>query len=370
MSQAQTGSKTPSGQPLRAAVLGYGLAGEVFHAPLIASTPGMRVAAIVTANPERAAKARQAYPEARILASADEVWQSPGDYDFVVVASPNRTHVPLGLAALRAGLPVVVDKPVAPTVAGAEELLAESQRTGVQFTVFQNRRWDNDFLTLRRVLDDGLLGTVYRFETRYERWRPTPKAGAWRERPAPEEAGGLLFDLGSHIIDQTLVLFGQPSRVYAEVRQMRPGAQVDDDSFLALDFPSGVIAHLWVSVTTRILGPRFRVLGSRGAFEKYGIDPQEDMLVGGLRPGMPGWGVEPREKWGHLATTLGTPHAVDVDGAVESLPGAYEQFYVRFGAAVRGEGPVPVPPEESLAALRVIEAAQRSAQEHMVVTLS
>src|SRR6266536_886776 len=192
---------------LRVAIIGFGLSGSVFHAPLVSSVAGMEVAAIVTSNPRRREHAHRDYPDADVLSTADELWRHPTRYDLVVVATPNRSHVPLGLSALNAGLPVVIDKPVAPSVAEAEQLIAASERTGKLLTVFQNRRWDNDFLTIRQLLDADLdlLGPVTRFESRYERYRETPRHGAWRELPSEEEAGGLLFDLGSHLIDQALL---------------------------------------------------------------------------------------------------------------------------------------------------------------------
>lgn len=352
---------------LRVAVIGYGLAGAVFHAPLIETTPGMRVVAIVTGNPQRQADARRAHPEARILPSPDEIWSAAGDFDLVVVASPNRSHVPLALASIAAGVPVVVDKPLAPSVDGARSVIERSERSGVALTVFQNRRWDGDFLTLRSILEGGELGRPIRFESRFERYRPSPRAGAWRERPNPEEAGGLLFDLGSHLIDQALVLFGEPTDVYAETDVRRPGAEVDDDTFVALHFESGVRAHLWMNVTRRILGPRFHLSGLRGSYEKYGLDPQEAALREGGRPGEPGWGSEPEEMWGRISTELGDLH---VDGTIETLPGRYDLFYALVAGALRGENDWPVAPRDALRALEVIEAARTSASEQRVVQLS
>lgn len=350
---------TASGAQLRVALLGYGLAGSVFHAPLIASTPGMRVAAIVTGNPERQAKAAKDFPDAVILPNADALWSDAANYDLAVIATVNRVHVQQAVAALEAGLPIVVDKPIAATVAMAETILEASRRTGKIFTVFQNRRWDNDFLTLRKILDGGLLGQITRFESRYERWRPTARADAWRERGDIEDGGGLLLDLGSHVVDQALQLFGLPSQVYAEVEKRRPGVVVDDDTFIALHFPNGVLAHLWVSVTAALLGPRFRVLGLTGAYEKYGIDPQEDVLRVGGRPGDEGWGIEQSSLRGRLVTEV---QGVHLDGHVETLPGAYEQFYALLRDALVQGGPPPVAPEDSINALRVIDAARRSAE--------
>ena len=258
---------------LQVAIIGYGLAGAVFHAPLVAATPGMTVAAIVTNNPQRQQQAKRDFPDATILASTEELWRDPSRYALLVVATPNRAHVPLGIAALNAGLPVVIDKPLAASVADAEQLIEVSQRTGKLLTVFQNRRWDNDFLTLRQLLADDQLGPITRFESHFDRYRPVPRPEAWRENAAPEDAGGLLYDLGSHLIDQALVLFGKPVRVYAEVDQRRPGAVVDDDTFVALQFASGVRAHLGMSVVARILGPRFRVHGPARQLRKVGVRP-------------------------------------------------------------------------------------------------
>ena len=353
-------------KPLRVAIIGYGLAGSVFHAPLISATPGMTVAAIVTSAAPRQEQAHRDYPAATILPSVDDLWQHPDRYDLVVVASPNRTHVPLGLASMRAGLPVVIDKPMAASVADAEELLATSHSTGQMLTVFQNRRWDNDFLTARQIIAAKLLGPITRFESRFERYRIQPKALAWRELGAPVEAGGLLYDLGSHLIDQVVQLFGRPTRVYAEMDQRRPNVQVDDDTFVALQFANGVRAHLWMSVVARIQGPRIRLLGLHGTYEKWGLDPQEAALRSGMRPGDTSWGIEPRESWGRLSTET---HDVRIDSSIETLPGAYEQFYALLHNALTHGGPPPVDPAEVIAVLHIIEAAQQSAQTGNVVKL-
>ena len=357
-----------SSKTLHVAIIGYGLAGAVFHGPLIASTPGMMVAAIVTSSPERQERARRNFPSAVILSKPEDLWHHASHYDLVVVASPNRTHMPLGIAAMEAGLPVVIDKPMAASVADAERLMEVSERTGKLLSVFQNRRWDNDFLTVQYLLntDLDLLGPIIRFESRFERWRPVPKMGAWRELGEPEEAGGLLYDLGSHLIDQALVLFGEPTQVYAEVERRRAGVLVDDDTFVALQFASGVRAHLWMSVVSRLLGPRMRLLGLRGTYEKYGLDPQEDALSRGIRPGDVSWGMEPRERWGRLATEVG---GVSLDSPVETLPGAYQQYYILLRDALLKGGKPPVEATEVLRTLKVIEAAQESARSGCVVKL-
>jgi predicted dehydrogenase len=358
-------SLTPE-RPLRVALIGYGLAGAIFHGPLIASTPGMTVAAIVTSDPQRRIQALRDFPKVKLYAAVEELWRDAARYDLVVIAAPNRLHVPLGIAALQAGLPVVVDKPMAASVADAEKLIAASKQTDRLLTVFQNRRWDNDFRTVRSLLDAelDLLGTVTRFESRFERYRPAPKHGTWRELGEPDEAGGLLYDLGSHLIDQALVLFGSPLSVYAEVERRRVGAQVDDDTFVALQFAAGVRAHLWMSSVAPAAGPRMRISGLRGAYEKWGLDPQEQALREGMRPGHPDWGREPREKWGRLTSDVSNIH---LDGTIEMLPGAYEQFYAFLRIALVLGGPPPVDPYEAVEVLRVIEAAQESARQRKVI---
>lgn len=356
-----------SEQPdLRVGVVGYGLAGTVFHAPLVASTPGMRVAAISVGDAGRASQARRDFPQVSIYPTAQELLRAAETLDLVVVAAPNDAHASLGIAALEAGLPVVIDKPFAATSAEARRVMDAAQRTGKLLSIFQNRRWDNDFLTVRRLLAEGTLGRIARFESRFERFRPEPKAGAWRESDAPALAGGLLFDLGAHLIDQALQLFGLPETIYAEQAQRRAGAKVDDDSFVALQFAGGEVAHLWMSVIPRVFGPRMRVVGALGVYEKRGLDPQEAQLAAGLRPGDAGYGIEPRELWGALATEV---DGLTVEGAVESLPGRYQDYYAGIRDALREGKPTPVDPADSLNVIRVIEAARASAERGEVLRL-
>jgi predicted dehydrogenase len=334
----------------KVALIGYGLAGAAFHAPLIAAASGLRLAAIVTSDEGRRARARLEHPDAVLLARADEIWARSGDYDLVVVAAPNRAHVPLALAALDAGLHVVVDKPFAPTAEEARLVVERARELGLLLTVFQNRRWDGDFQTLRELLEQEALGQVHRFESRYERWRPEV-GGGWRESPAAEEAGGLLFDLGSHLVDQALLLFGPVDDVYSEVERRRPGAQVDDDVFLALTHTSGVHSHLWMSVVAAQPGPRFRVLGARAAFVKHGMDVQEEALRAGRKPDEPNWGEEPEERWGLLG-------AGDELRKVRTRPGSYGTFYAGVSRSLREGTPPPVDPEDAVRVLELLEAAR------------
>jgi predicted dehydrogenase len=335
---------------VRVAIVGYGLAGEVFHAPLVAAVDGLDVAVVVTSNDERAARARAAFPDARVVGSADEAW----DVDLAVIATPNRSHAPLAREAISRGVGVVVDKPLAPTAEEGDAIVRAAADAGVFLTVFQNRRWDGDFLTARRLVADGTLGDVVRFESRFERFRPEVKGG-WRELGDPGEGGGQLLDLGSHLVDQARVLFGHPLRVYAEIDTRRRGAKVDDDVFIALDHAHGVRSHLWMGAVAPLHGPRLAVSGLRAGFEVDGLDPQEPQLADGLRPGDDGFGE--RAERGRIRGTNGG-HAVTIE------PGAYVEFYA---AIARGE--LPVDPHDSVCVLRVLEAARRSADTKEVVEL-
>lgn len=363
-----TGTTGTAGTPLRVGLIGYGLAGSVFHAPLIAATEGLVLDTVVTSNPERQEQARAEFPDVRVAATPAELFeQRSGELDLIVIASPNKTHVALGTQALEAGLPVVIDKPVAGTAAEARKLAALAEERGLLLSVFQNRRWDNDFLTLRKLLADGELGDVWRFESRFERWRPQPKGG-WRESGDPAEIGGLLYDLGSHLVDQALVLFGPVTSVYAESDIRRSGASVDDDTFIALTHASGVRTQLYATATTAQLGPRFRVLGSQAGYVKYGLDPQEAALRDGERPAEgKDWGLEPESLWGRVGA--GESPLTGGGRPEPTLAGDYPAYYAAVAKALLEGGPNPVTALEAAAALDVLEAARRSAHDGVVVKL-
>jgi len=350
---------------IRVALFGYGLAGRYFHAPLISVVDSLQLDAIVTSNPERTAAARAEHPEARVLPTVEEVFSDPRSYDLVVVATGNLAHAPQTERALRAGLGAVVDKPLCATSTEAKQLAELARETGQLLTVFQNRRWDSDFLTVRRLLDEGVLGRVHRFESRFERWRPEPKGG-WREMSGADEMGGLLYDLGSHLVDQVLHLLGPARTVYAEVRAVRRGVASDDDVFLALEHESGTTSHLWASSIAAEQGPRFRVLGDRAAYVVHGLDSQEDLLRAGIKPGAAGWGVEPVERWGRL-------HSSDAEGPtvtpVETSLGEWPTFYPRVAATLREGSEPPVRVEDAVRTLQVLDAARVSARTGQVVEL-
>jgi predicted dehydrogenase len=337
----------------RVGLIGYGLAGAVFHAPLIEATEGLDLAAVVTSDPGRQARARAAHPAADVVSSAAELWAL--EPDLVVVAAPNRAHAPLGRAALERGVPVVIDKPLALSSAEAKGL---AEAAGGRLTVFHNRRWDGDFLTARRLMEDGAVGRPMRFESRFERFRPAVEPG-WRERPGAGEGGGQLLDLGTHLVDQARVLLGHPLRVYAEVDLRRPGAQVDDDVFIALEHPGGARSHLWMGAVAPLHGPRLALSGLGGGFACDGIDPQEHQLAQGLRPREPGYG---ERATGRFAGPGG-------ERAVRIEPGAYHDFYAGVRAWLAGEAPAPVDARDAVAVLRILEAARESAARRAVVEL-
>lgn len=347
--------------PIRVGLIGYGVAGSVFHAPLIEAEPSMALVAVVTGNPERRARAGERHPDADVVPTVDALLESAGGLDLAVVAIPNRGHVPVATACLRAGLGVVVDKPLAHDAAAARPLLEEARARGAFLSVFHNRRWDGDFLTARRLVASGALGEVVRLESRFDRWRPQVRAGAWRESADPGDGGGVLLDLGPHLVDQALILGGRVSRVYAEVQARRAGASADDDAFVALEHEGGVRSHLYASMVAGIAAPRLRVVGTAGTYEKHGMDPQEEALRAGERPGGPHWGREPAERWGRLGG--------DSVRTVATEPGDYGAFYRGVAAALR-EGTVPpVTGEEALTVLEVLDAARRSALAGRVVEL-
>jgi predicted dehydrogenase len=362
MTSAMSLSRADESKPIiRVGLVGYGLAGSAFHAPLIATTSGLRLDVIVTSDATRQADAVRAYPGVQILDTPDALWRRAHDLDLVVLATPNRTHAPLSHAALAVGLPVVVDKPFAATADAARALIADAGERKLMLTVYQNRRWDGDFLTVRQLDEKGAFGKIFRFESRFERWRPTPKLG-WRERSDPAEAGGILYDLGSHLIDQAILLLGDVDSVYAQLDRRRRGVEVEDDVFVALTHRSGAQSHLWMSAVAALSGPRFQVLGDKAAYIKFGLDVQEDALRRGERPGAGDWGAEPRERWG----TLGAGDHLET---IPTRQGAYQGFYEGVVRSLRDGTPPPVDPSDAARGLDIIAAARRSAEQKAVIQI-
>jgi predicted dehydrogenase len=291
----------------------------------------------------RGAEVLARYPGTRVVGDVDALLEL--GLDLVVVGSPPDSHAGLAETFLDAGVAVVVDKPFTVTSAEGWALVERAERLGVPLTVFQNRRWDGDFLTLRRLLAEGALGEVWRFESRFEWWKPD-RGASWKTSTPVSAGGGILYDLGTHVIDQAVRLFGDAVPVHHELFTRGSGA-APDDAFVVLRHESGVVSHLWMNGLTAQVGPRFRVLGSRGGFTKYGLDQQEAALRAGARPTDPSFGHDP------AAATLG------LDGATHPVPtdpGRYAEFYALLAEALRSGGPVPVDPREPV---RVIELVER-----------
>lgn len=346
---------------LRVAIVGYGVSGRFFHAPLIEATEGLELVAVVTANPGRRRLLAAEHPEAETVAAVEDLWTAAPP-QLVVVATPNDSHVAIASAAIERGVPVVVDKPLAVTSAQAEALVDRAERAGVLLTVFQNRRWDTDQLTLRRLIAEGALGDIARYESRFERWRPELEPTKWRETVSPAAGGGVLLDLGSHLVDQALMLFGPVSHVYAEIDSRR-GAPADDDAFIALRHVSGTVSHLHASAVTPSRGPRLRVEGATAGFVASGLDPQEAALRSGRRPDrVPDWGQPPQWERGRLV-------AGDQSVPVIAEPGDWPRFYALLRDALLTGGAPPVDPHDAIETLRVLDAARHASSTRSVARL-
>ena len=333
---------------IRVGLIGYGLAGKVFHAPLIGATEGLTLAAVATS---RAAELADNWPQAR-AADAEAILADPA-IDLVVVASPNDTHAPLAHAAIEAGKHVVVEKPLARDAAEARRLVELAAARGRMLSVFHNRRWDGDFLTVRRLVEAGTLGDLRLVELRWDRFRLEQRAG-WKDEAG--RGGGILADLGPHLIDQALLLFGRPDTLSADLVVQRPGGATDDYAELTLHYGA---MRVIVSATMAVAAPRprFALHGTGGSFVKTGIDPQEDQLRSGMTPGDPGYGEEPAERHGALTDPAGTIRKI------ATARGDYRRFYEGVVAAIRDGTPPPVDPADAIAGLELIDLARRSASE-------
>jgi predicted dehydrogenase len=349
----------------RVALVGFGLGGSVFHAPFIAAERRLDLVAVVTSDPARQADVVARYPGASVLTSFDGLLARIAEIDVVVISTPNAGHTALAEAVLNAGRHVVVDKPVAPSAAEVRGLAELAERVGRQVIPFQNRRWDGDFRTVTALIAAGDLGTLHRLESRYERWQPYLPSGpgrAWKRHAGPGSGNGIIYDLGTHVIDQAVVLFGRPQSVYAEIDIRRPGAEVDDDAFIALLYPGALRVHLWTSAVAADQGPRFRLLGSGGSYVKLGMDVQEAALLAGQAPIGPDWGEESPSAWGQI-------HAEAGSRPVRTIPGAYQLFYAGLAAYLLDGAAPPVDVADAVLTAEIVDAAQSSARTGLVVAL-
>ncbi len=343
-----------SPRPIRTAVVGFGTSGRVFHAPFLEANPDYSLDLIVTRDPARRAAVEERHPHASTVATVDELWASADQLDLVVIGSPSGTHASLADAALDAGLDVVVDKPFAVTSADGRALIDKAARLERSLTVFQNRRWDGDFRTVRRLVENGDLGDVRRFESRFEWFKPAPPA-SWKTEATVAEGGGILYDLGTHLIDQAIQLFGPVAEITAvEIERRRDSSAADDDVFVALRHESGVRSHLWMNAIAPVAGPRFHVLGSRAGYTSWGLDGQEPALIGGARPLDPGFGETPEERWGELGAGTNTR-------TIPTDRGDYGEFYRLLAESLRHGTPPPVDPADAVVVLELIEQAHAAA---------
>jgi scyllo-inositol 2-dehydrogenase (NADP+) len=345
---------------IKTAVIGFGLSGAVFHAPFLEAADRFELAVILQRKGKSAARS---YPHACIARSYESVLDDE-EIELVVIGTPNALHYDMARQALLAGKHVIVDKPFTPTVAEGEALIELAHQKGVHLFVFHNRRWDGDFMTLRKVIEDGALGDVVSYEANYDRYVPYLSVKPWKEVAGPSIS--ILHDLGTHIIDQAVCLFGKPEGVTGHLVKQRRGSKVSDGFTVRLHY-SGFHATLQSSLLVLEKGPRYVIHGHKGSFVKYGVDPQEDDMQAGRSPLDPGWGEDAKEKWGILHTLVGSATRRET---VPTLPGNYLRFYENAAAVIRDGAGMAMTAEEALVTVCIIEAVQESHREGKTVKLA
>jgi scyllo-inositol 2-dehydrogenase (NADP+) len=345
---------------LNVGLASYGMSGQIFHAPFITTTEGFRLSTVLERSSE---KARAHYPKVKIVRSFEDLLQDD-ELDLVVVNTPNALHYEMALKALEAGKHVVVEKPFTGTAAEAYALDALAKEKGKLLSVYHNRRWDGDFMTVRKLLDQQLLGTLVEYEAHFDRFRNFIKPQSWKEEPGA--ATGLLYDLGSHMVDQALVLFGKPKAVWADISTLRPQGKIDDYYCIHLEYERLKVT-LKSSYLVREQGPRYTLHGTEGSFLKWGTDLQEAALNRGGKPGTLGWGEEAQELWGKLNTQLNDLH---FQGKIKTLPGNYGAYYQNIYRAIKGMEPLEVTAVQAAQVIEVLEAAWQSHASGCKVTLA
>ncbi len=337
-------------------VLGYGLAGRYFHVPFIKESPDFELRAVATSRTE----ATKALPEVRIT-DAEHIFEAD-DIDLIVVATPHRLHVPQTLKALSRGKHVVVEKPVAIHTEDVQQLKRATQDAGRYVIPFQNRRWDGDFIAVKQLVQSGTLGKIHHFESHWHMFRPQPR-GVWRD--APDELGGILNDIGPHLIDQTLQLFGKPERVYGHVMIHRENCTVDDAFRIQFYYPDGLYVLLETDVLNGLTVPRFTLRGTNGTFEKNNADPQESMLRGSIAPDDPQWGTQTET----ADIVTGGANGLHIRGTMTIPAGDYRHYWRAVARAIAGEGLPPVTLDNVLNQIQILEAVRQSNDRGVPVTL-
>ena len=329
---------------LRVGIAGYGLAGRVFHAPLLKGV-GFDVVGVLTSNPERKASAESDFPVVKVVESIEQLLEL--DLNLLVIATPNSVHASQAIAGLKAGVPVVVDKPMGRTLKETEDIIQASKQFNTPVTTFFNRKWDSDALTIKKVINDGVIGKIFRLESRFERFREAINPESWRENQSASEGGGNLLDLQPHLLSTALDWFGPAELVSSSINSIRGGT--DDDSVLVLKHASGVDSYLSASTVIGAPGPRIRLIGDKGALIISDLDPQESMLRNGLYPK---GGV-----WGESTKSKSFIHRGDEITEYQSVDGNYAQFYVQVKEALSG-GSWPVSTDEALSVAKIIDLAR------------
>ena len=354
-------------QEIGVGVIGFGLAGQVFHAPFVSAVPGLRLEAIVQRKGDQAGKA---YPSARILRSVDEALKDAA-IRMIVVATPNETHFELAKQALQAGKHVVIDKPFSATSEEALELKALAEKKGVVLAPFHNRRWDGDFRTVERLLAEEAVGRLVTYESHFDRFRPLPRENTWKE--GANSANGLLMDLGPHLVDQVLALFGPPQGITASVRRDRDRTDIEDAFDITLEYPR-LRAHCRSSMLAADAAPRFLLHGTKGSYKKFGLDPQEPALVGGAkvpRMGEGEWLAEPESQWGTLTIAPVPADPTNLTRTkVKTELGDYRLYYANVRDAINGAAKLAVTPEDGYRTVKLLEMARQSSEQGRTLPVS
>jgi len=344
--------------PIKTAVIGFGLSGKVFHAPFLHTLPGFELSKMLQRHSN---SSQENYPYVEVVNDFDHILHDK-EIELIAICTPNTTHFDFARKALEAGKHIVIEKPFTNTSREADELIEIAKKTDKKIFVYHNRRWDNDFLTIQKVLKNKLIGKLVEYECHFDRFNPVVKEDAWRDVDQP--GGGILFDLGSHLIDQALVLFGKPLSVFADIRAQRPGSKVDDYFELMLYYPAHKVI-LKAGMMVKAPLPRFILHGDQGSFIKHGLDPQEAELKSGKMPEGDNWGVEPKVNWGKL---YAAPNGQDVLRIIESIPGRYQEFYQNVYDFLRNDAPQAIRPEEARNVIRIIELAFLSQKGKSLIT--
>lgn len=344
---------------INTAIVGFGLSGRVFHAPFLHMHDGFNLKTIVERH---GGSAKKIYPYVSVVNDIKEIVKDE-DIELVVISTPNIFHFEQAKALLDSGKHVVIEKPVTPTAAEADELMKIAEQAGKKIFVYHNRRWDGDFKTVQQVVYNGYLGEILEYEAHFDRFTPGARRSAWRDEPLP--AGGVLYDLGPHLIDQALVLFGMPKSVFADIRRLRAETKVDDCFEVHLYY-NRLKVILKASVFVKEKGPRFILHGTKGSFIKYSLDPQEELLKEGMMPDSPGWGTEEPDYWGVINAEM---HGQQFYGTIETEPGNYMGFYDNVFDVIRKGTAQAVTPEEARNVIRIIELAFESHKNSKMISI-